>query len=95
VSPPILRRSDVAADIGGAAGVEFRAYYETGRSLFCGPGSLTISRHERSRWRGGRFACDTPSIMSFAGVLNRLPPSAANPIGISSVQAKVDSNPIA
>jgi hypothetical protein len=23
VSPPILRRSDVAADIGGAAGVEF------------------------------------------------------------------------
>ena len=45
MSPPILRRSDVAADIGCAAGVEFRAYYETGRSLFCGPGSLTISRH--------------------------------------------------
>jgi hypothetical protein len=29
VSPPILRRSDVAADIGCVAGVEFRACYET------------------------------------------------------------------
>jgi hypothetical protein len=50
---------------------------------------------ERSRWRGGRYACDTPDIMGCRSVLNRLSPVFANETSFSMLQAKVDSIPIA
>src|SRR5216683_3341729 len=58
-------------------------------------GSVTTSTFERSRWRGGRYACDTPDIMGCPSVLNRLSPLLANLIAVNLLQAKVDSNPIA
>jgi hypothetical protein len=36
--------------------------------------NLLKTPFERSRWRGGRYACDTPNIMGFRSVLNRLSP---------------------
>ena|SRR5260370_26651565 len=50
---------------------------------------------ERSRWRGGRYACDTPDIMGWRSVLNRLSPLFANLLSFSMLQAKIDSIPIA
>jgi hypothetical protein len=56
---------------------------------------VLIRRLERSRWRGGRCACDTPDIMGFREVPNRLSPCAVKLLQISMLQAKVDSIPIA
>ncbi len=50
---------------------------------------------ELSRWRGGRYACDTPDIMGCRSVLNRLSPHFANSLFFNLLQAKVDSIPIA
>jgi hypothetical protein len=54
------------------------------------------SRLERSRWRGGRCACDTPDIM---GLPNRSESTFAylflTQTSFSMLQAKVDSIPIA
>jgi hypothetical protein len=59
------------------------------------PRSQDPAAFERSRWRGGRYACDTPDIMGCRSVLNRLSPSFANSTSFSMLQAKVDSIPIA
>jgi hypothetical protein len=49
---------------------------------------------ERSRWRGGRCASDTPNIMGCQSSMNRLSPLSANCIFFIPLQAKVDSIPI-
>jgi hypothetical protein len=49
---------------------------------------------ERSRWRGGRCACDTPGIMGCRSVLNRLSPRDSNSISIYMLRAKIDLIPI-
>ncbi len=38
------------------------------------PEQLPTRAFELSRWRGGRYACDTPDIMGCRSVLNRLSP---------------------
>ena len=53
------------------------------------------SRLERSRWRGGRCACDIFDIMGFNRVLNRLSRFAAISLLFCLLWAKVDSIPIA
>jgi hypothetical protein len=50
---------------------------------------------ELSRWRGGRCACDTPDIMDYHNVLNRLSPFSTKSKSFKALQAKVDSIPIA
>jgi hypothetical protein len=57
--------------------------------------TISVTPFERSRWRGGRYACDTPDIMGCRSILNRLSPVLANAISFSMLQAKVDSIPIA
>jgi hypothetical protein len=52
--------------------------------------SLTATAFELSRWRGGRYACDTPDIMGCRSVLNQLSPLFANSLSFSLLQAKVD-----
>jgi hypothetical protein len=48
-----------------------------------------------SRWRGGRYACDTPDIMGCQCVLDRVSPFFANMMAVNLLQAKIDSIPIA
>jgi hypothetical protein len=48
-----------------------------------------------SRWRGGRYACDTPDIMGCQCVLDRVSPFFANMMAVNPLQAKIDSIPIA
>jgi hypothetical protein len=43
---------------------------------------------ERSRWRGGCYACDTLDIMGCRYVVNRLSPLFANSLCINLLQAK-------
>jgi hypothetical protein len=57
--------------------------------------SVNKSAFERSRWRGGCCACDTPGIMGCDDVLNRLSPFSAKSRAFRVLQAKVDSIPIA
>jgi hypothetical protein len=58
--------------------------------IFVDPGAF-----ELSRWRGGRCACDTPDIMDYHNVLNRLSPFSTKSKSFKVLQAKVDSIPIA
>jgi hypothetical protein len=60
-----------------------------------GASNLVKTPFELSRWRGGRYACDTPDIMGSQSVLNRLSPLFANSLSFSLLQAKVDSISIA
>jgi hypothetical protein len=49
---------------------------------------------ERSRWRGGRYACNTSESMGRSDILNRLSPSSFKSIAMYTLQAKIDSIPI-
>jgi hypothetical protein len=57
--------------------------------------SVNTSPFERSRWRGGRCACDTPDIVDYQDALKRLSPFSAKSLASNQLQAKVDSIPIA
>ena len=58
-------------------------------------GQRTRLAFELSRWRGGRYACDTPDIMGWQSVVNQLSPIFAKSLPFNLLQAKVDSIPIA
>ena len=49
---------------------------------------------ELSRWRDGRYACNTSASMGRSDFLNRLSPFSFNSIAICTLQAKLDSIPI-
>jgi len=57
-------------------------------------GLLSETAFELSRWRGGRYACDTSEIIGCRSVLNQLSPLFANALFFSLLLAKVDSIPI-
>jgi hypothetical protein len=57
--------------------------------------SVNTSAFELSRWRVRRCACDTPDIVGYQNVLNRLSPFSNKPLACNALQAKVDSIPIA
>ena len=52
--------------------------------------NLVKTPFELSRWRGGRYACDTLDIMGCRKVVNRLSPLFTNSLSINLLQAKVN-----
>ena len=52
--------------------------------------NLAKTPFELSRWRGGRYACDTLDIMGCRKVVNRLSPLFTNSLSINLLQAKVN-----
>jgi len=61
------------------------------------PNSLLLLNEsfELSRWRGGRCACDTSTIMCCQGIPSRKPVSSNNSIAPNRLQVRVNSIPIA
>jgi hypothetical protein len=57
-------------------------------------GLVNTGSFELSRWRGGRYACNTSESMGRSDILNRLSPSSFKSIAIYTLQAKIDSIPI-